>query len=1474
MTTPRSFGLFCACSLACLPAWRGIAAPGGLQLVFEQDGAVCGAYVNTTTYYKPWDVAADRRLPSGAPHGLAALDNFTVRGNGVLHVTKSGAYRFKTIADDGLVLHLNGRCVIDQPNYASGKEQFSEPIELEANRRYPISFRYREGTGSELCQIRLLDVAANETIWISGNLLEPVPEPWTFFGYGQRRAYGTVAYDATARVFELTGVGRGFMYDGDELDTLTLPTGTDDFVLQATCTVPQDGAAALVAHTSLTNAICPGVSLAIRRSGVTFAVRAQQGGTVKATQVPDAFAAGAQVPLRLTRRQGRLTLAFCQSTGVWTNAGEIAATGLWAGDLRVGPGVFSRSQSKTETARFSRISFVPVSVTPELSVTREASGALTCRVMTGTDAERRQVTGRRLGSQGWWWSDACASAVAGWTVTVTEAAPEGAEEKVVKATVPASGTKTIDAWQGDTGVKLSVSATASSFWSLGLPRPVLSELTTALEPVAQVLNGKGLWQAIYKSWQDGPSAATPDATLIGTLPGAWSVTDGPYVTDAGQSVDRQNFYSLWQGNLSVPVSGYYKFRQSYVNGCAKLSLGGTDVFTAFDRVTGTRTDESGWIRLTAGRRYPFQALWRKGNGADSGSFSFACRRDGEDWAPLPKEWLSTTRTASSPVRLDRDGVFGAWRDYDIGTSIPGNSILEGTLSTGGRRPDAFDLTFLASSGEGSFDNGLTTDAIHFLAKPMDGDFLIEANVSLPTGYNGGKGVWRRLGLCVRESPTAANARCITAVRSYADGRLMAQMRNRAGAALTTFFSRNLGTGTARIGLERLEGKLNVYIDGRKVATRSLDGWPERLYVGFAGSSWAKEHQAVAFFQNCRVKKQIFHGFFISITEPQPDPLPFTMEDFAPVYKATVLKLGKGAVRLQMPSAEWSTGALYSNSNGVDLSQGRYLAADVENLSTTRQMRLTMHVSAGGVITDSDDHAAAILAQNRSVNTGIALNPGEKGTMMLLLPHVDIYGYPDGAKGVYTIDTHHVTDIAFKIQWPYENEFKGLVDCKVSNLRLVSFADKSRAVPRERYLPFVDNYGQFIHDKWSAKVTNDVQLVEDLVRERAELKPAPATWDEYGGWANGPQRTATGHFRTEKVDGRWWFVTPSGHLFFSFGMNVARTMTDASSGPAHPAWYADGVNKRGSMSYTLWNLQKKFGTSAYTEPYYDFLLDRFDSWGINTIGNWSAGDLCRKGRKPYVCTIYSRDSSVPSLPNYSWYDCLASDFGTKMKAAVKANAEKDPALKKALTDPMCIGFFIDNEPGISGAAAASGGDEKEFYRAYFKACREAIKAIAPNKLYLGCRLVGYRQSSYILSAAGEFCDVVSINGYCNSIYNVQQGLLTGNGFDKPILHGEFHFGCIDRGMFSAGLCPVGTQAERARSLTRFMQGALVHPNIIGAHWFQYRDQPLQGRGDGEAYQVGFVDVCDRTYPWLTRAAREVGENMYDYRQAGRLKNSMK
>ena len=179
----------------------------------------------------------------------------------------------------------------------------------------------------------------------------------------------------------------------------------------------------------------------------------------------------------------------------------------------------------------------------------------------------------------------------------------------------------------------------------------------------------------------------------------------------------------------------------------------------------------------------------------------------------------------------------------------------------------------------------------------------------------------------------------------------------------------------------------------------------------------------------------------------------------------------------------------------------------------------------------------------------------------------------------------------------------------------------------------------------------------------------------------------------------------------------------------------------------------------------------------------------------------------------------------------------------------------------------------WYDRYFRACRDALAKAAPGKLYLGPRFVGFRQSQHLWSTAAKYCDVVTVNTYANSIFNISQNIYRDSPVEKPILVGEFHFGTFDRGMFKAGLCPVADQAERARSYTRFVQGALCHPLIVGCHWFQYRDQPLIGRGDGEAYQIGFVDTCDRVYPELVQAARDVGENLYAYRMRGKLQDAM-
>ena len=591
----------------------------------------------------------------------------------------------------------------------------------------------------------------------------------------------------------------------------------------------------------------------------------------------------------------------------------------------------------------------------------------------------------------------------------------------------------------------------------------------------------------------------------------------------------------------------------------------------------------------------------------------------------------------------------------------------------------------------------------------------------------------------------------------------------------------------------------------------------------------------------------------------------SLDDFKPVHKAQSEREGENCIRVRFPSAEWGSGVKWESKPGEDMSGAMWLAVDVENLSKKRQARLTMHVSAGAADGDSGDHAVAIAKKNRSVNTGIGLNPGEKGTMKLLLTHPEIYGAPENARGPYVIDTKHVTSVHFQMQWPYEDEVDDLADLRISNLRLEGEADVSRKVDPAKYLPFVDKYGQFAHADWKFKVKGDDTFAKDLAVERARMKPAPETWDRFGGWKDGPKLRATGHFRTEKVGGKWWLVTPEGHLFFSVGLDVTRVMTDISNGKLHPDWYESSVPEDGKMAFTIWNLERKFGKKDFDDEYYDFTLDRFDSWGLNTIGNWSAGELSLKSRKPYVMSVLERAKGVKRHPKFQLYDFSAPDFEERMRRAIRERFAEDKALAHAAKDPMCIGFFVDNElqfhrwiPAVGEGRAARGTE------LYFRICREELSRAAPGKLYLGSRFVGFRQPGLLWRTAAKYCDVITVNAYANSVYNLSEKMFA-NGAEKPILVGEFHFGCLDRGMFKPGLAPVWSQAERGRSYTRFVEGCLQHPLFVGCHWFQYRDQPLLGRGDGEAYQIGFVDVCDRPYPELVRAARQVGETMYEKRQ---------
>ena len=144
------------------------------------------------------------------------------------------------------------------------------------------------------------------------------------------------------------------------------------------------------------------------------------------------------------------------------------------------------------------------------------------------------------------------------------------------------------------------------------------------------------------------------------------------------------------------------------------------------------------------------------------------------------------------------------------------------------------------------------------------------------------------------------------------------------------------------------------------------------------------------------------------------------------------------------------------------------------------------------------------------------------------------------------------------------------------------------------------------------------------------------------------------------------------------------------------------------------------------------------------------------------------------------------------------------------------------------------------------------------MYLGCRFAWVNDRA--VHAAAKHCDVLSFNRYEYSVADFR----LPDGVDKPAIIGEFHFGALDRGMFRTGLRATPDQAARAEAYSSYVQGALENPWFVGTHWFQYGDQATTVRGDGENYQIGFLDICDNPYPEITAASRTVGAKMYQLR----------
>lgn len=453
---------------------------------------------------------------------------------------------------------------------------------------------------------------------------------------------------------------------------------------------------------------------------------------------------------------------------------------------------------------------------------------------------------------------------------------------------------------------------------------------------------------------------------------------------------------------------------------------------------------------------------------------------------------------------------------------------------------------------------------------------------------------------------------------------------------------------------------------------------------------------------------------------------------------------------------------------------------------------------------------------------------------------------------------------------------------------------------------VDKYGQYLYEDWTGKITSDAQLQKDYADESASLSNVSMNlekYDQYGGIQYAGTYESTGFFRLQKIDDKWWFVTPEGHKFFLKGVDAV----DANEwGYSTPYKNPDGSDRGmceelpdsttfadsyfgDCVSFIKANIMRKYD-SDYMTKWVDITQKRLTDWGFNSVSKWTKdGDLTM----PFIAML-----DVPqNVIRIQWaQDPFDPDYQTKLETAYKAKLE---SLKE---NPNVIGYIFSNEEGWTDEIVANvlqldesspakcafvnlmmqkynndiiavnqllganvnsfdelksqkidisklpSADIKSFIKLasvkYYSSVRNVIKKYDSNHLFLGSAETPGWHSCLDWDTGGvEYLDAISLDTYTNSA----DYLDAYEPFDKPVINVEYSFCYSGRGMHSLNnVITCSNIAERGEKTKAFIEEQAKSPIFVGSGYFMYYDEPVTGRAGGEDYNFGLVNQQDQPY----------------------------
>lgn len=390
-------------------------------------------------------------------------------------------------------------------------------------------------------------------------------------------------------------------------------------------------------------------------------------------------------------------------------------------------------------------------------------------------------------------------------------------------------------------------------------------------------------------------------------------------------------------------------------------------------------------------------------------------------------------------------------------------------------------------------------------------------------------------------------------------------------------------------------------------------------------------------------------------------------------------------------------------------------------------------------------------------------------------------------------------------------------------------------------------------------------------------------NRYGGRTDRPLEKATGFFRTQKIDGRWWLIDPEGCRFYNIAINTVREPKE---------------------------VDKNFGSS---EKWAETTTGQFRTAGFNGLGNGSSTRLQKVGQ-PLVWVLrhnflfaFAREkklveaaSGTQGFPNrcmpvfHPEFPAFCETYGKELAATAK-----DPTLLGIMTENeiQCpvdlLDRYLAGDPanpdlkpghdaaeawltarkGSADAKSLTRRDRYEFiayaFGRYYSIVTPIVRKYDPNHLYLGSRInysSGEFDNPWFWKMLAPYHDVVSVNYYGRWGPQADEFNDWSGWADKPILITEWYAKAMDvpglANTHGAGWL-VRTQDDRAKYYQHFALGALETKNIVGWHFFKCLDDPPESKAldNMGGANKGMFDVYGKPHQPLFDRARAVNREAY-------------